>query len=94
VKRALLVLATMAAASVIQSYAVTAACSLEPAVAAQEVAINGAADEERLRQEPTIAVLERYAERLGYSQGLRRIEMDNRDNDVAVTIYMPDICSE
>ena len=93
-KRALLVLASMAIASMIQSYAVTTVCSLEPSVATQQVVINPVADTGSRSQEPAIAVIEQYAEALGYSQTLRRVEIANQDNEVAVTIYMPEICSE
>ncbi len=93
-KRAVLVLAAMAIASMIRSYAVTTVCSLEPSVAKQQVVINPVADTGSLSQEPAIAVIEHYAEALGYSQTLRRVEIANQDNEVAVTIYMPGICGE
>jgi hypothetical protein len=93
-KRAVLVLAAMAIASMIRSYAVTAVCSLEPSVATQQVAINPVADTGSLSQEAAIAVIEQYAEALGYSQTLRRVEIANQDNEVAVTLYRPEICSE
>jgi hypothetical protein len=94
VKRAVLVLATMAIASMIRSYAVTTVCSLEPSVATQQVVINPVADTGSLSQEPAIAVIEQYAEARGYSKTLRRIEIANQDNEVAVIIYMPEICGE
>ena len=93
-KRAVLVLAAMAIASMIRSYAVTTVCSLEPSVATQQVVISPLADTGSLSQEPAIAVIEKYAEGLGYSQTLRRIEIANQDNEVAVIIYMPEICGE
>ena len=93
-KRAALVLASMAIASMIQSYAVTTVCSLEPSVATQQVVINPVADTGSLSQEPAIAVVEQLAEALGYSQTLRRVEIANQDNEVGITIYMPEICGE
>ena len=91
-KRALLVLATMAIASMIQSYAVTTVCSLEPSVATQQVVINPVADRGSLSQEPAIAVIEHYAEALGYT--LRQVEITNQDNEAVVIIYVPEICGE
>ncbi len=93
-KRAALVLAAMVIASMIRSYAVTTVCSLEPSVATQQVVIHPVADTGSLSQEPAIAVIERYAEALGYSQTLRRVEIANQDNEVSVIIYMPEICGE
>ncbi len=93
-KRAVLALAAMAIASMIRSYAVTTVCSLEPSVATQQVVISPLADTGSLSQEPAIAVIEQYAEALGYSLTLRRVEIANQDNEVAVTIYMPEICGE
>lgn len=93
-KRAVLVLAAMAIASMIRSYAVTTVCSLEPSVATQQVVISPLADTGSLSQEPAIAVIEQYAEALGYSLTLRRVEIANQDNEVVVTIYMPAICGE
>jgi len=90
VKRAVLILASMAIASMIRSYAVTTVCSLEPSVATQQVVIHPVADTGSLSQEPAIAVIEYYAEALGYS--LRRVEITNQDDEVFVTIYMPEIC--
>jgi hypothetical protein len=94
VKRAVLVLAAMAIASMIRSYAVTTVCSLEPSVATQQVVINPVADMGSLSQEPAIAVIEQHAEALGYSQTLRRVEIANKDDEAAVIIYMPEICGE
>ncbi len=88
----MLVLAAMAIASMIRSYAVTTVCSLEPSVATQQVVISSLADTGSLSQEPAIAVIEQYAEALGY--GLRRVEIANQDNEVVVIIYMPEICGE
>ncbi len=93
-KRAVRVLAAMAIASMIRSYAVTTVCSLEPSVATQQVVISPLADTGSLSQEPAIAVIEQYAEALGFSLTLRRVEIANQDNEVAVTIYMPEICGE
>lgn len=93
-KRAVRVLAAMAIASMIRSYAVTTVCSLEPSVATQQVVINPVSETGGLGQVPAIAVIEQYAEALGYSLTLRRIEIANQDNEVAVTIYMPEICGE
>ena len=89
-RRALLVLAAMAIASMIRSYAVTTVCSLEPSVATQHVVIHPVADTGSLSQEPAITVIEHYAEALGYS--LRRVEITNQDNEVVVIIFMPQIC--
>jgi hypothetical protein len=94
VKRAALVLATMALASMIQSYAVTAVCSLEASVATKQVVINPVADARSLSQEPAIALIEQYAEALGYNQTLRRVEIANKDDEAAVIIYMPQMCGE
>lgn len=93
-KRAVVVLAAMAIASMIRSYAVTTVCSLEPSVATQHVVINPGADTGSLSQEPAIAFIEQSAEALGYSQTLRRVEIADQDNEVAVTIYMPEVCGE
>lgn len=93
-KRAVLVLATMASASMIRSHAVTAVCSLEPPVATRQVVMNSVADTGSLSQEQAIPMIEQYAEALGYGQALRRVEIANQDTEVAVTIYMPEICAE
>ncbi len=93
-KRAVLVLASMAIASMIRSYAVTTVCSLEPSVATQQVVITPVADTGGLSEEPAIAVIEQYAEALGFSLTLRRVEIANQDNEVVVIIYMPEICGE
>ncbi len=93
-KRAVRVLAAMAIASMIRSYAVTTVCSLEPSVATQQVVITPVADTGGLSEEPAIAVIEQYAEALGFSLTLRRVEIANQDNEVVVIIYMPEICGE
>ncbi len=72
----------------------TAVCSLGPSVATQRMVINPVADTGSLSQEPTIAVVEQYAEALGYGQPVHRVDVADEDNTVAVTIYMPKICDE
>ncbi|MGI9626485.1 MAG: hypothetical protein ACR2QM_06585 [Longimicrobiales bacterium] len=93
-KRAVLVLAAMAIASMIRSYTITTVCSLEPSVATPQVVINPVADTGSVSQEPAVALIEQYAEALGYDQALRRVEIPNQDDEVAVTIYMPEICGD
>ena len=93
-KRAVRVLVAMAIASMIRSSAVTTVCRLEPSVATQQVVINPLADARSRSQEPAIHMIEQYAEALGYGQSLRRVEIASRDNEVAVSIYVPIICAE
>jgi hypothetical protein len=91
---AILFLASIVLAPIVRSHAVTAVCSIEPSSAPQQLVINPFADTDVLSKAPDITVIDHYAEALGYSKTIRRIEIANQDNEVGITIYMPDICAE